>query len=194
MTPADRAPEADGAAPPATLPATVKVWDILTRIFHWSLVSIMAYEFLFRAGTTAHIVLGYVALGLIAFRIIWGFVGPRHARFSDFVKSPATTLRYLWQVVSGHPKRYLGHNPAGATMVLALLAMVTATAVTGYAMTTDALWGEEWIETLHNFCADATLALAAAHVLGVIVASLQHRENLVRAMVTGRKPVETPES
>jgi cytochrome b len=167
--------------------STVKVWDIAVRAFHWSLVPAMAYEFLFEPGTFAHNTAGYIILGLVGFRLAWGFIGTRHARFMDFVRPPATTMRYVAQIVRGHPARYIGHNPAGAAMVLALLVMVTLTAATGWAMTTDALWGEEWIEELHEGVANATLVLIGLHVLGVIVASWQHRENLVKAMVTGRK-------
>jgi cytochrome b len=173
----------------ATRPQTMKVWDVAVRLFHWSLVAAMAYEFLFRAGTDTHNTLGYVVLGLVGFRIVWGFTGTRHARFADFVKSPLETLRYIASMLRGHPARFIGHKPAGAAMVLALLAMIILTAGSGWAMTTDALWGEEWIEELHEGAANLTLALIAFHVLGVILASWQHRENLFRAMLTGRKSV-----
>jgi cytochrome b len=173
----------------ATRASTIKVWDIAVRAFHWSLVAAIAYEMLFEPGTDAHEIVGYAVLGLVAFRLLWGVIGTRHARFADFVTSPAKTWRYLFDVLRGHPARYIGHNPAGAAMVLALLLMVTLTAATGWAMTTDALWGAEWIEELHEAVAYGTIALVALHVAGVIVASWQHRENLVKAMVTGRKPV-----
>ncbi len=186
MSAADRAMEAGGDKPPAT----VKVWDRFVRLFHWSLVAVMAYEFIFEAGTAAHIYLGYAVLALIAARLIWGLVGSPYARFSEFAKSPMATVRYLFDILKGHPKRYLGHNPAGAAMVLALLMMVTVTAATGYAMTTNALWGEEWIEELHKVSANITLFLIFAHVAGVALASWQHRENLVKAMVTGEKSVD----
>lgn len=168
-------------------PATIKIWDPAVRLFHWSLVAAMAYEFGFEAGTSLHNNLGYVILGLIGFRLLWGFVGTRYARFVEFVRSPRETLRYVFDIAIGHPRRYLGHNPAGAVMVLALLFMAALTAGSGWAMTTDALWGEEWIEELHEGAAYATLALIAAHVAGVIVASWQHRENLVKAMITCHK-------
>lgn len=176
-----------GAPAPAATGPRVKVWDVGVRLFHWSLVAAIAYEFVFEAGTTAHIWLGYLTIALVAFRVVWGFAGTRHARFADFVKGPLATLRYVFSVFTGHPRRFLGHNPAGAAMVLALLLMVAVTAGTGWAMTTDALWGTEWIEELHEGAANATLVLIAAHVAGVILASWQHRENLVRAMVTGWK-------
>jgi cytochrome b len=177
------------AAGSVSLPATVRVWDPLVRIFHWSLVAGMAYEFIFEPGTLVHNTLGQVLLGLIALRVIWGFVGTRHARFSDFVRGPLAVVGYCKDIITGHPKRYLGHNPAGGIMVLALLASITMTAASGWLMITDALWGEEWIEEFHEAVAWLTLALIIAHVAGVVLASLQHRENLVRSMVTGRKQV-----
>ena len=170
-----------------TRPQTMKVWDIAVRLFHWSLVAAIACEFAFRAGTAIHNSVGYIVLGLIAFRLLWGFAGTSHARFADFVKSPTETLAYVWSILRGHPPRYVGHNPAGGAMVLALIAMAALTAGSGFAMTTDALWGEEWIEELHEGVANFTLVLIVAHVLGVIVASWQHRENLVKAIITGRK-------
>lgn len=180
----------DETAGRITRSATVPVWDAAVRLFHWSLVGAIAYEFLAEAGTPVHEILGYVALTLVGLRVLWGFVGSAHARFSDFVTGPFTTLSYLKDILSGHPKRYLGHNPAGAAMVLALLAAVFATGGTGWLMTTDALWGEEWIEELHETLAYGTLALVGAHVAGVVLASVQHGENLVRSMITGRKPAE----
>lgn len=97
-------------------PSNTKVWDPLVRIFHWSLVAGMAVEMLAEAGTDTHELVGYSLLGLIAFRVIWGFIGTKHARFSDFVASPAITLAYLKDILIGHRKRYTGHNPAGAAM------------------------------------------------------------------------------
>lgn len=170
-----------------TRPGVVTVWDPLVRIFHWSLVAIMAYEFLGEDGDTLHRNLGYVALGLVAFRIIWGFTGTKHARFSDFVKSPLVVIDYLKSLFTGHPRRCIGHNPAGGAMVIALLVMTALVAGTGFAMRTEALWGQEWIEELHEGAANFMLFFIAAHVIGVIAASLQHRENLVLSMLTGKK-------
>jgi len=178
---------AGGSVPPATHPATIWVWDPLVRVFHWSLVAGMAYEFVFEQGTFLHNTLGQVLLGLIALRVVWGFIGSKHARFVDFVRGPFTVAGYLKDMLLGHPKRYLGHNPAGGVMVLALLLGVAGTSITGWMMISDALWGEEWIEELHEGMSWLTLALIAGHVGGVVLASLQHRENLVRSMITGRK-------
>ena len=171
-------------------PGVIAVWDPLVRVFHWSLVAIMAYEFLGEDGDALHRTLGYVALGLVAFRIVWGFVGTKHARFSDFVKSPLVVFDYVKSIVTGHPRRYLGHNPAGGAMVIALLAMTLIVGGSGYAMRTEALWGQEWVEELHEVSANFMLFFIAAHVIGVIAASLQHKENLVRSMMTGKKDAE----
>ena len=166
---------------------SVPVWDVFVRLFHWSLVAAMAWEFIGRSGNDLHEIVGYFILGLVGLRIIWGFIGTRYARFASFVVSPRNAIGYLLSVVTGHPARHLGHNPAGGAMVILLLAFITATAVSGWAMTTDALWGSEWIEELHEGLANITMVMIFVHVAGVILASLQHRENLVRAMVTGRK-------
>lgn len=171
-------------------PGVIAVWDPLVRIFHWSLAGIIAFEFLGEDGDALHRTLGYVALGLIAFRIIWGFAGPRHARFSDFVKSPMAVLGYLKSIITGHPLRYIGHNPAGGVMVVALLVMTAFVGGTGWAMRTEALWGQEWIEELHEISAWLMLVFIAAHILGVIAASIQHRENLVLSMLTGKKKAD----
>ena len=168
-------------------PATVAVWDRAVLVFHWALVGTMGYEFVAEAGTAWHENLGYGLLGLLGFRLIWGFVGTRYARFRQFVVGPRAALAYVRAIKQGHPARYIGHNPAGAVMVLGLMVMIAATAGTGWAMTTDALWGTAWIEILHRVCAYATLAMIVAHVGGVVLASVQHRENLVFAMITGAK-------
>lgn len=173
-----------------TRPATIRVWDPLVRLFHWSLVGIVAFEFLAEAGDYTHRVLGYIALGLIAFRVIWGLVGTKHARFSDFVKSPMAVLGYLKSMLTGHPRRYLGHNPAGGAMVIALLVMTAIVGGSGWAMRTEALWGQEWIEELHEISAWLMLVLVGGHVFGVIAAGIQHRENLVLSMITGKKKTE----
>lgn len=148
----------------------------------------MAWELFAEAGTQAHTYVGYFILVMLALRIVWGLVGTRYARFSEFVRGPSSVISYLKSVAVNRPRHYVGHNPAGGWMVVVLLLWISATAVSGYAMKTDALWGEEWIEELHEFLANGMYLLIAAHLAGVVVASFQHRENLVRAMLTGRKP------
>ena len=168
--------------------ASVRVWDPLLRLFHWCLVAAFATAFLAEEGERLHEVAGYVVLGLIGFRLVWGLVGPTHARFKDFVPSPARLRVYLRSLVRGRPERYLGHNPAGAVMILCLIATVLLAAGSGWLMTTDAFWGTKWVEEVHEVSAWLALALVGVHVTGVVVSSLLHRENLVRAMITGRKP------
>ncbi|MEZ5807764.1 MAG: cytochrome b/b6 domain-containing protein [Zhengella sp.] len=176
--------------PPAGT-STVKVWDPFVRIFHWSLV----------AGFTAawitgdefgklHEQIGYAIIGLIAARVVWGFIGTRHARFSSFAFGPSKVLTFLRQSMSLSAPRHLGHNPAGGAMVFALLAAIAAICASGYAMTTDAYWGVKWVEEVHETAVWIATGLVVLHVAGVILASVEHGENLVRAMITGRKRAE----
>lgn len=170
------------------LPATVKVWDLFVRVFHWSLVTLFAIAFL--TGDEVewlHVWAGYAIAALVAMRIVWGFVGSRNARFASFVKGPRAVVTFLKQSMHLEAPRYLGHNPAGGAMVVALLVVLSALCGTGIAMTTDAYWGSKALEEVHEALANIMLALIALHVLGVIVASVEHGENIVRAMVTGRK-------
>jgi cytochrome b len=166
---------------------SVRVWDPLVRIFHWGVVSAVAAAWLLEDSGRLHEVAGYVVLGLVAFRLAWGIVGTRHARFGDFVPTPHRLVAYLKAVAQRRAPRHLGHNPAGGAMIVALLAALLATAGSGWLMTTDAFWGREWVEELHEFLANGILVLIAGHLTGVVVSSLMHRENLVLAMVTGRK-------
>ncbi|HMQ57135.1 MAG TPA: cytochrome b/b6 domain-containing protein [Rhizobiaceae bacterium] len=172
----------------ASAPSTVKVWDPFVRLFHWSLVVLFIAAFV--TGDEwgkVHEPVGYAIAVLVALRIAWGFVGPRHARFADFVTGPGTVLRFLRQTAQMRAPRHLGHNPAGGAMVLALIATISAISATGYMMTTDAFWGVEWVEEAHEAFVWVAIALVVAHVAGVVFASLEHRENLVRSMFTGRK-------
>lgn len=176
--------EAGGVTPPAT----VKVWDPFVRVFHWTLLTLFVIAFV--TGDViegVHIAAGYGIAILLALRLVWGVIGPRHARFASFVRSPRQVLTYLRDVAGPRAPRYLGHNPAGGAMIVALLAALIGTAVTGHMMTTGAYWGAKWVEKLHEALAHGTLVLAGLHVLGVVVSSLLHRENLVKAMWTGRK-------
>jgi cytochrome b len=167
---------------------SVRVWDPVVRLFHCTLVAAVATAFLVEEGSRLHDAAGYVVLALIAVRLVWGLIGPSHARFASFLAGPAALARYLTDLVRGRPQRFLGHNPAGAVMILALLATLTVAAGSGWLMTTDRFWGVAWVEELHEGSAWFALALVGVHVLGVVVSSVLHREDLVRAMVTGRKP------
>jgi cytochrome b len=165
----------------------VRVWDPLVRVVHWTLAASVLGAFFLERPRDLHEALGYVALGAVAVRLVWGIIGPRHARFSAFAPSPPRLLAYLGDMLRGREARYLGHNPAGAVMIFALLALVALTSVTGWMMGTDAWFGEDWVEDLHETAATLTLLLVPVHVGGVVWSSLRHRENLVRAMITGDK-------
>lgn len=187
------APRADTNGSSGRQPANdeVKVWDPLVRVFHWSLVAAFAVAFVTGEHfERLHIAAGYVVAGLVAFRLIWRFVGTRHAHFSDFVYPPATVIAYLRDLASGRAKRTLGHSPAGGAIVVALLGMLAISSGTGYALTLPDFTRSRWTKELHEIAADATLALVVLHVAGVLVSSVLHRENLVRAMITGRKRAE----
>ena len=188
---------------PGSSDSELVVWDPLVRVFHWSLVASFTVAYLSGEGEVLglHAWAGYIIGALILFRLLWGLVGPRHARFADFVFTPATVLAYGRDLLRGKAQRYLGHNPLGGAMVIALLVMLSLATVTGLALygATEAAgplaglmrgarhgFGEA-LEEVHEFFSNLTLILVALHIGGVLVSSLLHRENLVRAMITGRK-------
>lgn len=213
---------------------TVPVWDIAVRVFHWSLVGFFTLAYLTGdEENQLHIYAGYVVLGLVLFRLVWGFIGSRHARFSDFVRSPGMVAGYLKAMLAGSPRRYLGHTPPGGWMILALLASLLLTSISGlqvyglegYGPLADSRFttgliataqadeddddndrqhsagqrehasgneaDEEMWEEVHEFFANLTVLLIFVHIAGVVVTGRLHRENLVKAMLTGRKNVDT---
>lgn len=179
-----------------------RVWDPLVRIFHWTLASAFVVAWVTEDDLlTLHVWAGYIIGGLLLLRLLWGVVGSRHARFGDFVRSPATVMGYLRDVIAFRARRHIGHNPAGGAMVVTMLLLLTAATLSGLAvygagefsgplasLFFDApnFWGD-LLEGLHELCANVTLLLVVFHLLGVLLASLQHRENLVRSMITGLK-------
>jgi cytochrome b len=200
MTPQqERAP----TAPPAFLetasaaqsvePAQIKVWDVFVRLFHWSLVGLFALAFLTSGdGELPHQLAGGAVAALVSARIVWGFRGPRHARFASFLRGPGEILAFLRQTLRFAAPRHLGHNPAGGLMVAALLATMLALAATGLPQILSAFDGVSWIGKAHKAAAFLALGLIGLHLIGVIVASLEHREDLVRAMLTGFKRAPAP--
>jgi cytochrome b len=171
----------------------IRVWDPFVRLFHWSLTLSIAIAWLStEEWRWAHEAAGYVSGVLVLARIFWGFLGARYARFAQFVRPPSTVVAYLTAIFSGTERRYLGHNPAGGAMIVTLLAGIAATATTGWLLTTDLFWGSRPMALLHSLCGDAVVILVGGHVMGVVFASRRHRENLVRAMVTGFKRAPGP--
>lgn len=203
---------------------SIKVWDILVRVFHWSLVIFFVLAYLTGEGEGStenlHALAGYVIIGLLVFRLVWGFIGSKHARFSDFVYSPANIAAYLKSLLTTKPKHYLGHNPAGGAMIILMLIsliMVSWSGLKAYGVEgkgplasaemslvtlaqADSWFeeeeehgrggrgeGDEFWEEVHEVFVNFTLLLVFLHLGGVLVSSLLHKENLVRAMITGRK-------
>lgn len=167
----------------------VPVWDGFVRLFHWSLVALVALAWLTADhGKRLHEWSGHAIAGLIVLRLVWGFVGSRHARFGDFLCGPRVVAGYLRDLLAGRERRYLGHNPAGGAMIVALLAVIAATVVTGWLQISDAFWGSQRLEDIHEALATLVLVLVGLHVAGVVFESRRHGENLLRAMLTGRKP------
>jgi cytochrome b len=166
----------------------IRVWDWPTRLGHW----LMAIAFLVayltgesEEGRLIHVVAGGVLVGVVLFRLVWGLVGSRHARFKAFVRAPSTAFSYLRGVLHGQPAHYTGHNPAGGWAIVLLLVLGLATAATGWPLYQDI--GGEWLEELHEGVVNAMLLVVLIHLAGVLVGSLVHGENLPRAMLTGDK-------
>ena len=169
----------------------VLVWDAPTRLFHWLLV--LAFAGAYATGEqdglrALHALLGYTAGGLVAFRVLWGLVGTRYARFGGFPLALRAVRDYLRSLLDPVPQHHTGHNPAGSWAVVGLLLLVASAALTGWASLTER--GPHWLEDVHEVLANAALTLVAIHVAAVLLSSWRHRENLVRAMVDGYKLAE----
>lgn len=178
----------------ASAPRRTLVWDAPVRVFHWLLALSFGIAWLTAEGERwrlLHVTAGYTVAGLVVFRLLWGLVGTRHARFTDFVRGPRAVLSYLRSLLRGRPEHHTGHNPAGALAILALLALAALTAASGWAEFMD--YGGDWLEEVHEALANLMLAIVIVHVLAVLASSWLHRENLVAAMIDGRKAAPTPE-
>lgn len=164
------------------------VWDMPTRVFHWLLVVSFAGAFLTAESERyrdIHVLLGYTLLGLIAVRMLWGFIGTRYAQFRSFLFKPSEIAAYVSSLLKGRPNHYVGHNPAGSVAVFALLGLGIATGVSGVMIYQDI--GGDLLEELHEFASYAMLAVVVLHVAGVLISIVMHKENLVRSMITGFK-------
>lgn len=174
----------------ATQQRKVLIWDIPVRLVHWLLVLSFAGAWLTAESERwrqVHTTFGYTMAGLVVFRLLWGLVGPKHARFHNFVRGPSAVLAYLKSLRTRAPQHFIGHNPAGALAIVGLLTLILITAATGWANQGEV--GGRWVEEAHELAAHALLLLVGVHLAGVLVSSVLHRENLVRSMLTGRKQV-----
>lgn len=166
----------------------ILVWDFPTRIFHWLLVASFIMAYLTSESERLrdwHMVSGYLLVGLILFRLVWGIIGTKYAKFRDFVRGPAAVLDYLNGLFSKESKHYVGHNPAGAIAIVLLLTCGLGMGVSGWLLFND--FGGCFVEEGHEALASIMLTVVIVHVLGVMLSSFLHKENLVRAMVTGYK-------
>jgi cytochrome b len=183
----------------------IPVWDPIVRGFHWILAATFLTAYITEEDfLSLHVWAGYILLAAIAVRIVWGFIGTRHARFSDFVTSPSTAVQYVKDTFMLKAKRYIGHNPAGGLMIMIMLVSLTITGITGlllygaeehagpvagWFIAASPFW-EDSLEEVHEFFANFTMVLVVIHLAGVLVESVLHRENLVRAMLSGNKQAE----
>jgi len=192
----------------------IKVWDPFVRIFHWTIVVSFFIAYITEdEAMWLHEFAGYTILALVIARVFWGIVGTRYARFSNFIYKPATVKQYFFNSLHFKSKRYIGHNPLGGVMVVLLLVMLALTSWSGIEAEGEGIFAEStfkvefvksavadddehenddegvW-EEIHEFLANTTLFLVFLHVVGVLFSSIAHGENLVRAMISGRKRKE----
>ncbi len=170
----------------------ILVWDAPTRAFHW----LQALCFLGAYLTSdsekyrdIHVTLGYILFGLIVFRLLWGFIGTRYAKFSSFLFKPSQIIGYILSLFKGKPEHYIGHNPVGSIAIWLLLGLGLTLGVSGVMLLQDDV--ADIVEEIHDFATDAMLVVIGLHLIGVFMSSFLHKENLARAMVTGSKSGES---
>ena len=167
--------------------ASLLVWPAWQRLLHWALATSVLIALVTHEGGALHEGSGYAALALAALRIGIGLVGPRAARFASFVRGPIATLDYARAALAGQAPRHLNHNPLGAWMVLALLLAAALAGASGALYVTDRYWGVDWVIAMHTVCGWSLAVLVPLHIAGAIVTGHQEHENLVAAMLHGRK-------
>lgn len=171
------------------------VWDMPVRVFHWSLALSFAGAWLTAESEywkLWHVSFGYSMALLIVFRLAWGLVGTRYARFTQFVRGPSAVKAYFMSYLRGKPQHYVGHNPAGALAILAIMATVLVTVATGYATYEEIGWA--WLQDMHEAMASLLMGIVVIHIAAVLLTSVAHKENLVRAMLTGEKTITPSEA
>ena len=166
------------------------IWPLWLRLAHWSLAAAVITALVTYRGGTLHEIAGYAALAIAAARVTAGLIGQPTVRFSAFIRGPRSTLAYVRDLLRGQSTRYLNHTPLGGWMILALLTCALIGGTAGALYVTDRFWGESWVIRLHAVSTWAFVALVPLHVAGVLHASRAHRENLIRAMIDGRKAVD----
>lgn len=175
---------------------SVKVWDLWVRLTHWVVaLGIFANLAVTESGSDVHEYIGYTIVGLVVSRLIWGFIGTKYARFSDFFPTPARIKEHLHTVqqLKAHQpvKAELGHNAFGALMMFALWGVIIALGVTGYLQETDRFFGDDTVKEIHEFFANSLYLLVPIHVLSAIVMGKLQNQNLIKSMITGKKVFQT---
>lgn len=168
--------------------ASRPVWDRFVRLFHWTLVAcVLLNYFVFEEGEWLHQWSGYLATALVCARIVWGFIGSRHARFADFFPTPSRLRSHLMAVRARQPDHHWGHNPLGALMMLLLMSLVMSLGFTGWLQGTDAYFGEEGLQNLHRYLANTLMGFVGLHAAAALIMGRIERTRLIKAMVTGVK-------
>ncbi|WGR94700.1 cytochrome b/b6 domain-containing protein [Bradyrhizobium sp. ISRA443] len=189
---AEAAPGPRDASTQRIASRTVQVWDLPLRLWHWTLAAaVLVAWFTPNSHDRLHRLAGYSVIGLLAFRLIWGFAGTRYSQFKMLGARLRAAPRYLWNLRHGVTGRYIGLNPAGTVMLVALLVLLAISAITGAMQVTVTFFGVWWVEDTHAYASDAVIILVVLHVLGVVVMGILQRQNLVQAMITGRKLIRS---
>jgi cytochrome b len=184
--------EPTGAPADRTASRTIKVWDLPLRLWHWVLAAcVVVAWFTPTVYDRLHRIVGYTVIGLLVFRLAWGFWGSRYSRFRMVGVRLRAAPGYLLNLRRGITGRYIGLNPAGTLMLVALLLSLAVSVITGAMSVTVAFFGVWWIEDTHAYASDAVIVLVVLHVVGVVLMGVLQRENLIRAMITGRKRIRS---
>ena len=166
----------------------ITVWDWFVRLFHWSVASAFLLDFwVLEEGDWPHEWVGYYLGVLLVMRIIWGFIGPDNARFINFFPTPGRVKHHIQDLRNGRVDREEGHNPLGGAMVITLILLLAIVAMSGWMLTWDMFWGEDWVEQVHEISAELTMILVVIHIAAIIVMGRITNIPLIRTMVTGKR-------